>query len=501
MARSATPAQNGVSSSLVVRVPETTVAGDVLLAVVAVVHQPQVTAPAGWRLVRSDLVASGNLLTQAIYLHVASATEPPAYTWSFSAARGAVGGMVDYSGVDPVTPVTTTAAATTLNGLAITIPSVSATVANQELVAVVGVQGERTPRFASGLTAESASALGTVAGEKVSVATADQRRTSLGPTGAQTASVGLASTGIGQALLLNPAAAVPPPPKPTTIDTFPLPGGTRPQGIAAGPDGNVWFTGDTSVGRITPTGTVTLFAVPTTGGLGGIAAGPDGNLWFTEGGNYLDRITPAGTISRFPLPRPAGGISLGADGRLWLAESKASRIGRYDIGSHTLTEYPTPTANAWPHGIHLGPDGNIWFAETYASKIAKITTTGKITEYRTPTGGSSPRVIVAGPDGNLWFTEYAVDRVGRITPGGAISEFRLPHTGSHPDGITAARDGNLWFTEYDGNRVGRITTTGIVTENTITTPAAGPNKIIEGVDGNLWFTEQNADAVARLLLP
>ena len=60
-----------------------------------------------------------------------------------------------------------------------------------------------------------------------------------------------------------------------------------PYGIAAGPDGNLWFTeydGD-RIGRITPAGVVTEFSA----GITRTATdrdhgGPDGNLWFTEAG-------------------------------------------------------------------------------------------------------------------------------------------------------------------------------------------------------------------------
>ena len=73
--------------------------------------------------------------------------------------------------------------------------------------------------------------------------------------------------------------------------------GARPLGIAAGPDGNLWFTevfGD-RIGRITPTGVITEFGAGITPNSRPryIAAGPDGNLWFTEfAGNRIGRITP-----------------------------------------------------------------------------------------------------------------------------------------------------------------------------------------------------------------
>ena len=35
--------------------------------------------------------------------------------------------------------------------------------------------------------------------------------------------------------------------------------------------------------------------------LGGVAAGPDGNLWFTENA-HIGRLTPAGDITEFALP-------------------------------------------------------------------------------------------------------------------------------------------------------------------------------------------------------
>ena len=65
--------------------------------------------------------------------------------------------------------------------------------------------------------------------------------------------------------------------------------GSAPQGIAAGPDGNLWFPdrGPTrAIGRITPTGAITEFSdgLKPGGRPLGIAAGADGSLWFTDTG-------------------------------------------------------------------------------------------------------------------------------------------------------------------------------------------------------------------------
>ena len=77
------------------------------------------------------------------------------------------------------------------------------------------------------------------------------------------------------------------------ITEFTLPNaGSVPNGIAAGPDGNVWFAefSGNRIGRITPAGVITEFPVPTPNSQpNGIIAGPDKNLWFTEIGRQQDR--------------------------------------------------------------------------------------------------------------------------------------------------------------------------------------------------------------------
>ncbi|HEV2112580.1 MAG TPA: hypothetical protein VGR50_00445, partial [Terriglobales bacterium] len=76
--------------------------------------------------------------------------------------------------------------------------------------------------------------------------------------------------------------------------------GDAPNAIAKGSDGNLWFTNfnGRTIGRITPTGVITKFAVPNAIDLDQIVLGPDGNLWFTDdGGDFIGSITTAGAIT------------------------------------------------------------------------------------------------------------------------------------------------------------------------------------------------------------
>lgn len=62
--------------------------------------------------------------------------------------------------------------------------------------------------------------------------------------------------------------------------------------------------------------------------------GPDRNLWFTQAGSGdIGRITPSGRISEFPIPTHVSGtgaITAGPDGNVWFAEALADKIGRYN---------------------------------------------------------------------------------------------------------------------------------------------------------------------------
>ncbi len=202
----------------------------------------------------------------------------------------------------------------------------------------------------------------------------------------------------------------------------------------------------------TPTsgGTIAEYQLPTSQAVPSyIAAGADGNLWFTEyNADKIGKITTSGTVTEYVIPTSFAmpeGIAAGPDGNLWFTEYNGNKIGKITT-SGTITEYPTPTTRADPWAIAAGTDGNLWFTERFANNIGKITTNGTITEYPIPTASANPGDITAGPDGNLWFVENTSEKIGAITPSGTITEYLVPTSNADPYGIVAGPDGNLWFT-------------------------------------------------------
>ena len=115
----------------------------------------------------------------------------------------------------------------------------------------------------------------------------------------------------------KPAVAAAVPSAQPTPTGMPL-GTHAPYAIAAGLDGNLWFTeyqGD-AVGQMTPYGATKRFKVDPDGFAERITAGPDGAVWFTDTiGNRIGRVAADGKIAYVKLPHsdsgPAG-ITLGS---------------------------------------------------------------------------------------------------------------------------------------------------------------------------------------------
>src|SRR5208283_1415538 len=113
--------------------------------------------------------------------------------------------------------------------------------------------------------------------------------------------------GLGAAALwLGAAASVPA----QSFNAYQLPASySQPKGIAAGPDGALWFTeyNNNKIGRISTSGVITEYPVVSASSCPySITAGPDGALWFTEShANNIGRITTDGVVTEFAVPTPA----------------------------------------------------------------------------------------------------------------------------------------------------------------------------------------------------
>jgi streptogramin lyase len=228
--------------------------------------------------------------------------------------------------------------------------------------------------------------------------------------------------------------------------------------MAVAPDGNVWIV-ETAANKIwvynAYDGSINSFSAP--GEPTGVAYGPDGNAWFTEySGNKIGRITPTGTLVEFPIPTASShpmGIVLGLGGNLWFVEQDGNKLGAITTAG-AITEFPLPSAGAFPAGIAASASA-LAITEPGANKIAFFSNLA-FTEIAVPSGLSSPHAITLGPDGAFWFLEYALSKVGRAAPGEPITDFYIPTGGVHPRQIVASPAGDLWLSEQSTGKLGHV---------------------------------------------
>jgi virginiamycin B lyase len=116
----------------------------------------------------------------------------------------------------------------------------------------------------------------------------------------------------------------------SSFQQFPIPTSqSSPQAIVRGADGNLWFTESRAgkIARMSPGGAIVEFTDPGAEPFG-IAAAPDGTLWYGDMRGRIANITPAGRITEFPLKNfnQTLWLAVGADGEVWFTAT--GQIGR-----------------------------------------------------------------------------------------------------------------------------------------------------------------------------
>lgn len=299
----------------------------------------------------------------------------------------------------------------------------------------------------------------------------------------------------------------------------PVPLNPHPHAIAIGADGvTIWFTGKntSTVGKINPVGgvitsasTVTHYNLPTVAATPiYVELGTDGNIWGTElTGNNIFRVTPNGTVTEFAIPtsnsRPIA-IKVGPanDPYLWFTEEAGNNIGKISY-SGVIEEFPVPKSqsNSILAGFAFDAQGNLW-TQSYVNQnnlpptgpdyIVRMGNTildapnGDIssvlvTRYQVESEGTVFHRIVLGDDGDMWFTELALNNIGKVrivpNPAPLLAATTPTSSDSRVTLYNSSTAANLGFVNPFPGFTGVINTaTGSFSNNGIayTVAAAGP---------------------------
>lgn len=191
------------------------------------------------------------------------------------------------------------------------------------------------------------------------------------------------------------------------------------RGIAVGPDGNVYVTGNIggTEGHVfrysgTTGAFLGLFATTVDANPFGIAFGPDGNLYVANiTSDSVSRFngTTGALIGSFVVPGAGGldaprGIVFGPDGNLYVSSADSNRVLRY---SGTSGAFVNVFATADARGLAFGPDGNLYVASFNDDAILRFNgiTGAAMGIFATGNGLDGPVGLAFG-DGGLFVSSF-----------------------------------------------------------------------------------------------
>jgi len=273
--------------------------------------------------------------------------------------------------------------------------------------------------------------------------------------------------------------------------------GDIPVAIAAGPDGTVWFTLESSdaIGRLR-NGEVQRIrkGVQSIEPLG-LAVDVEGRAWYTEAPKQsISRASPDGAIASYGLETPVarlGRLAVGPDSSVWFAESTVMSVTRLREGRFTRHVMGTLAAkvpaDAPPFGVAIAPDGAVWATLPSSDQLLRIGPDGSTTAFEVPTRRSGLGDIAVAADGSVYFLEITANKVGRLA-GGRFEEFAVPTPQAGLMALAVAPDGAAWFTQLRGHRIGRLRG-GTVKEFELPRADARPFGITVDGANNVWYSD------------
>ncbi|MBM7786692.1 Vgb family protein [Tenggerimyces flavus] len=234
------------------------------------------------------------------------------------------------------------------------------------------------------------------------------------------------------------------------VNTYEIPSSYgSPLGLARENDRYLWYTvpDKNKIGRVDidpPGETIAKGGQGNGGGYGGpdvrfteysvgengrpqeLALGPDGRIWFTlQGRNAIGRFV-GGKLQETRVPTSnAGltGIASSLDGnRLWFSETNKDKVGTITTGERpVVTEYSVSgksgsSSSTEPRLVTAGPDGGMWFTAGKGNAILRVAASGSFQRYAVPSSNAQPYGIALGAAKDLWFAERGPGKVGRIEP-------------------------------------------------------------------------------------
>ncbi|MEV4830966.1 hydrolase [Micromonospora sp. NPDC049257] len=229
----------------------------------------------------------------------------------------------------------------------------------------------------------------------------------------------------------------------------------HPMQLTVAPDGALWCTStDDRLSRRDLHGDHTVIDLAPGSAPYGIAAAPDGEVWFAAPGlNQIGRIvTTSGDITMLDLPIPdarAAMLTVDDAGRPWVALNAAGALAYVHDGAVRTVELPGGRAPAAPVGIAACATG-IWYADIAGGCVGRVDSSGSTEKISFADPACRPHAVAADTDGGCWVTLWGTAQLARITADADVTLHQLP--GREPHGLWV-EDRLVWVAMESGSLV------------------------------------------------
>ena len=264
-------------------------------------------------------------------------------------------------------------------------------------------------------------------------------------------------------------------------------------------------------------------------GIMGIVVAPDETIWFAEQyANYIGHFSPqSGQYRVYPLPRIStpdasnpgqtlhlpsapNDLALDRQGTLWFTELNTNQVGRLNIATGAIQQYPLTRARDAkalnPYGITIDPRGQVWFSAASATILGKLDpASGQVSTFPVAVTTSPLMELASDANGHIWATTFSNNLLLQFDPASArFTVYNAPGSASGNGsgslyGLLIASNGDIWVTVTAANLLARLDpreqrfySYAIPTANSL------PIGLAEDSHHAIWFTESGSDKVGVL---
>ena len=180
--------------------------------------------------------------------------------------------------------------------------------------------------------------------------------------------------------------------------------------------GDLYVAETNTVTRVTSAGTKTVFT-SAVGAPISLAFDPAGNLFVKDNSGFkIFKVTPTGTVSLFASNAFGGGLAVDRNGNVFLAETGLNVISKFTPAGVKST---FATGLNSPYDLAFDAYGNLYSADFNGNVVYKFTPAGARTTA--VPGVSNPTALAFDPSGNLFVA--AGGKIYKAAPGAVATIF------------------------------------------------------------------------------